>query len=331
MSDAVPVPVPPARRSVKTWIMTGLKVAVSVGLIGFILSNLDVEAALLKLTEVSPVALVVACLLIFCQLVAISFRWTVMIRMFGLLLPGRTALRLNMEGLFFNMGLPSVVGGDAIRIYRVRRYGLKTAQSAASVLLDRGYGMVGLLLLALIGLPVSFGYIADPAARLGLVVLVFGGLAGFVIFLLLDLLPTAWRKWRVIAGIAGLSGAARRVLKRPKLAFRVLPLSLLGQSLMVGAVYVIAVGLDVSITYIDCLAIVPVVFLISIAPITIGGWGLREQAMVTGFSFLGVPGAEAFATSLLFGLCMMVISLPGGVLWLMASRNNAAAATEKTT
>ncbi|MEQ9491888.1 MAG: lysylphosphatidylglycerol synthase transmembrane domain-containing protein [Alphaproteobacteria bacterium] len=330
MTDAVPVPVPPARRSVKAWLLTGLKVVVSIGLIAFILSNLDIESAFDKLTDVSPFALVIACLLIFLQLAAISMRWTVMIRMLGLLLPARTALRLNMEGLFFNMGLPSVVGGDAIRIYRVRRYGMKTAQSAASVLLDRGYGMVGLLLLALFGLPVSFGYIADPAARFGLLALIGGGLAGFVVFLLLDLLPLAWRRWRVVAGIAGLSGAARRVLKRPKLAVRVLPLSLLGQSLMVGAVYVIAVGLDVSITYIDCLAIVPVVFLISIAPITIGGWGLREQAMVTGFSFLGVPAAEAFATSLLFGLCMMVISLPGGILWLMASRKIDAPATERT-
>lgn len=320
MPDAEPLPIQPAARSFKTWLVTGLKVAVSVGLIWFIMSNLDVEEAIQKLTDVAPAAVAVCCLLIFLQLVAISFRWTIMIRMFGLLLPGVTALRLNMEGLFFNMGLPSVVGGDAVRIYRVRKYGLKTAQSAASVLLDRGYGMIGLLLLALIGLPVSFGYIADPAARLGLLLLIGGGFAGFVVFLMLDWMPSSWRNLRVVAGVAGLSGAARRVLRRPKLAFRVIPLSILGQSMMVGAVYAIAVGLDVPITYIDCLAIVPVVFLISIAPITIGGWGLREQAMVTGFSFLGIPSADAFATSLLFGFCMMAISLPGGILWLLASR-----------
>lgn len=328
MSDTAPVPKSSAARSWKTWLVIGAKVAVSVGLIAFILSNLDIEAAFQKLTDVSPLALAVACGLIFCQLAAISIRWTVMIRMFGLVLAGRTALRLNMEGLFFNMGLPSVIGGDAVRVYRVRRYGLKTAQSASSVLLDRGYGMVGLLLLALIGLPVSLSYISDATARLGLFLIIGGGFAGFGLFLMLDWLPSAWRNWRIVAGIAGLSGAARRVLRRPDLAFRVIPLSILGQAMMVGAVYVIAVGLDVSITYIDCLAIVPVVFLISIAPITIGGWGLREQAMVTGFSFLGIPSADAFATSLLFGFCMMAISLPGGLLWLLASRQNAASAAE---
>lgn len=328
MSDDAPVPNSSAHRSWKTWLITGAKISVSVGLIVFILSNLDIEAAFQKLSDVAPLAVAMACVLIFCQLAAISMRWTVVIRMFGLVLPGRTALRLNMEGLFFNMGLPSVVGGDAVRIYRVRRYGLKTAQSVASVLLDRGYGMVGLLLLALIGLPVSLSYIVDSAARLGLFFIIGGGIAGFLFFLLLDRMPATWRNWRVVAGIAGLSGAARRVLRRPNLAFRVIPLSILGQSMMVGAVYVIAVGLDVSITYIDCLAIVPVVFLISIAPITIGGWGLREQAMVTGFSFLGIPSADAFATSLLFGFCMMAISLPGGLLWLMASRQNAASAAE---
>jgi len=328
MSDAGPAPIPSAQSSLKTWLVTGLKIAVSIGLIAFILSNLDIEAAFQKLTDVAPLAVVLACGLIFCQLVAISFRWTVVIRMFGLLLPGKTALRLNMEGLFFNMGLPSVVGGDAVRIYRVRRYGLKTAQSAATVLLDRGYGMVGLLLLALAGLPVSLAYIADPAARLGLFFIIGGGLSGFGLFLMLDWLPQSWRNWRVVAGVAGLSGAARRILRRPDLALRVIPLSIFGQAIMVGAVYVIAVGLDVPITYIDCLAIVPVVFLISIAPITIGGWGLREQAMVTGFSFLGIPSADAFATSLLFGFCMMAISLPGGLLWLLASRRDAAAAAK---
>ena len=54
-------------------------------------------------------------------------------------------------------------------------------------------------------------------------------------------------------------------------------------------------------------------------PISIAGWGVREQAMVTAFALIGVPGEGALALSILFGLIALLFGLPGGVVWLMSA------------
>jgi len=62
--------------------------------------------------------------------------------------------------------------------------------------------------------------------------------------------------------------------------------------------------------------------LILTIPISIGGWGVREGAMVTAFALVGVPGEGALVLSLLFGVIGLVVSLPGGIVWLMMRGKN---------
>jgi uncharacterized membrane protein YbhN (UPF0104 family) len=61
--------------------------------------------------------------------------------------------------------------------------------------------------------------------------------------------------------------------------------------------------------------IVPPVILIQLLPISLGGWGVREAVLVVALASFGVPAEAALATSVLLGLCFIVISLPGGLIW----------------
>ena len=61
----------------------------------------------------------------------------------------------------------------------------------------------------------------------------------------------------------------------------------------------------------------PLASLLMTVPISIAGWGVREGVMIIGFGFLGVTPESALAISLLYGLIMLVISLPGVVIWLL--------------
>ena len=65
----------------------------------------------------------------------------------------------------------------------------------------------------------------------------------------------------------------------------------------------------------DCVLLVPPVILITVVPVSIAGWGVREGAMVVAFGFIQVPASAAFALSVLFGLTLAVSSLPGSLLW----------------
>jgi uncharacterized membrane protein YbhN (UPF0104 family) len=60
---------------------------------------------------------------------------------------------------------------------------------------------------------------------------------------------------------------------------------------------------------------VPLAGLIMVIPISIAGWGVREGVMVVGFGYLGVAPEAALALSILYGLLMLVVALPGGIVW----------------
>jgi hypothetical protein len=59
------------------------------------------------------------------------------------------------------------------------------------------------------------------------------------------------------------------------------------------------------------------VILMMIVPISIGGWGVREGAFIFLLGHLGVSSAESFLLSVLFGLTLILASLPGIVFWLL--------------
>jgi hypothetical protein len=67
------------------------------------------------------------------------------------------------------------------------------------------------------------------------------------------------------------------------------------------------------------MVLMPPVLLVMTLPISIAGWGVREQAMVVAFALVNVPGEGALALSIMFGLMGLVIGLPGGIVWLISS------------
>jgi hypothetical protein len=64
----------------------------------------------------------------------------------------------------------------------------------------------------------------------------------------------------------------------------------------------------------------PPVLLLSMIPISLAGWGVREGAMVVVFSLAGLQAEASLSLSVLFGACMFVSGLPGGFMWLLMRR-----------
>src|SRR5258708_2827328 len=75
------------------------------------------------------------------------------------------------------------------------------------------------------------------------------------------------------------------------------------------------VGLAILATLWDFIVLIPLVTLITLVPISIGGWGVREGALVVLLGGIGVPSAAALALSILFGLSSIVVSIPGAIFW----------------
>jgi uncharacterized membrane protein YbhN (UPF0104 family) len=68
------------------------------------------------------------------------------------------------------------------------------------------------------------------------------------------------------------------------------------------------------------LIFMPTVLFLSMLPISIAGWGVREGAMVGALAVVGVPAHQSLALSICFGLALVFISLPGGLIWFLSRR-----------
>jgi len=171
------------------------------------------------------------------------------------------------------------------------------------------------LLLTAAGLPWLFEIITDPAARWALSAVIFAGVAGFGVLLALRRLPQLIAHWRVVRALLSLAALARKVMSRARYALPIILLSVLSFIGFAIIVFYIAHAMQLDITLRDCVLLVPPVILITVVPVSIAGWGVREGAMVVAFGFINVPASAAFAVSILFGLTLAAASLPGSLLW----------------
>lgn len=228
-----------------------------------------------------------------------------------------TLLKIVLVGLFFNQVLPTGVGGDAVRIWRCGKLGISLGPAVRSILLDRACGYLVLIIVYAASLPSLLGVLADAQQR-GVVVAVLGaGLLGLVALFLLDYLPRPLLRLRLIALLAELSRESRRLFTHPARCSAVLGLSAFTIGLTIVAFKLVADGVGSRLSLGSWIMIVPPVTLIQLLPISLAGWGVREVVLVVALASFGVPAEAALATSVLLGICLILIGLPGGLIWLV--------------
>ncbi len=305
----------------KKWLALALKFMVSGFLIWYLARGIDFGEAARRLTEIDPGMLAAALMVIAVQICVGGMRWRSVLTAIGAELSAFKAIRLFYIGVFFSQMLPSSVGGDAVRMYKAYHQGLNLRNAINGVLLERAVTVVALVLLVDVTHPWFLPRVDEGTAALMLpaVALVTAGCAvGLAFLMFLDRLPPALMRWRLVRGLGNLGVDARKVFLNPGHLVRTLLWGGLTHINMALVVWILGLGLGLDVTWLDCLTLVPLVLLIMTVPISIGGWGVRETAMVTLFGLVGVPGEGALVLSVVFGLVGIAISLPGGIVWLMS-------------
>jgi len=307
----------------KKWLALALKFLVSGFLIWFLLSNIDLGQAMARAAQADPKMLLAAILVLGVQIGVGGARWGVVMNAIGAPLGWIGSTKLFYIGVFFNQTLPSSVGGDAVRVYKVYRQGMGLRSAFNGVILERVATVVALVILVGITLPWFLPRLDETARAMagpGLGILALGAAAGLWFLMRLDWLPETLRRWRLVRGLGNLGVDARHVFLRVRHMAPVMALGLLTHVNISFCVFILGLGLGLEITLIDCLVLVPMVLLVTTLPISIAGWGVRETAMVGLFGLIGVPGEGALVLSVLFGLVGIAVALPGGAVWL-ASRD----------
>ncbi|SVB87802.1 uncharacterized protein METZ01_LOCUS240656, partial [marine metagenome] len=130
-----------------------LKLAVSILLIGFITWKFDLSSSYLRLTNLKTGYVLLAIIVLVILQFNNTARWRAVLNTIEAKLSFWISFRLLYIGVFFNLTLPSSVGGDAVRMYLARKEGLSLAGAINSVMLERVATLSGLILLVLVTQP----------------------------------------------------------------------------------------------------------------------------------------------------------------------------------
>lgn len=304
---------------------TFVKLAVSVGLLLFLLSRLNRAELLNQVTRAQPLWLALALALYLIAILLGVFKWRLLVRVQRLDASYGDLAAYTFAGLFLGNVLPSNLGGDVVRAYALARAAKQTEAAITSVVVDRLMGLVAFLIAALVNLGLVALLITNTAQ---LEALEIATVVTAMLFTLACALLFSRRVTRRFAFVfahplfARFKPRAQRLYQAiqtfrssyPILAANVL----VSASVIIVATFVwyavaLALGLDIPLIYFFLFN--PLIAFVLMLPISFNGLGPKEATAIFFFGLVGVPSEAAFALSLIFHAIVVLTSLPGGVLW----------------
>ena len=282
------------------------------------------------MASVDSRALIAAIVLFSASLFVIGLRWSAILEALGHSVSAVTTIPLVFVGQFFSQMLPSGVGGDVARAWLARSRGVRLSAAISSVAVDRISGLISLLILGTAGVPALYHVAHARVAFGGISLLLLAGYCGCGLIFALDRLPKGLQRFTAVQALSQIARDVRATVLRPKVAFQVMGYSFVIQIAIVVVVFILTRGLAIQASMLSCLLVVTLSNLLQALPISIAGWGLREGTFVTGFGLFGMARSDALALSLVFGLIVLLTSLPGSVIWLVQKPSRAEALTSES-
>lgn len=302
-------------------VLTGL-------LVWVIASRIDFSSAFAHIATLDAVVVVQAVAILVAIFATGGYRLIPILRMFGHNCGFAKGFEISLIGAFFAQVLVTFLSGDAFRVWRLTQLDIELRTAATAIFLDRAMGSIAIIALAGLGLYPLLGIIDSPLMAWSSTLAIAAGVTAVVIFAVLGMvMPARLRQIRYFGAVAELASASRFAWAAPWQSAAAILASTTIHLLNVLAIYVLAHGFGLDITYFQCFMVVPIIMLLSMLPVSFSGWGVREGMMIVAFGLLGFPADKALAVSITFGLVMIAASLPGGLLWLRTRRRNQDAST----
>jgi len=297
------------------------KALISLLALFIIYNQVDFKLTMDSFRSLDPIYLVLSVVILIMQALIASLRWNIVLNSLKIAITYLSALKIFSMGLFFNQILPSSIGGDSVRGYLIYKKGNGVRESIKSVLIDRVIGLIILMLIAMIALIASGELIPDSSStsKILLITLIFPLVLSLVLFL--DKFKRFFPNWKYIDEIFSILNVIRRQIFSIKPGGYLIVISIIAHSMTVLVIYLLSLGMGAGLSLDGAFIIVPISTLVMVLPISISGWGIREGTMIVGMGYLGIAAESALAISLLYGILVLLVALPGGFIWMMSGRN----------
>jgi uncharacterized protein (TIRG00374 family) len=300
-----------------------IRLFISLSVLLLLLYWADLDALINSFRSISFSSVMYAFILILVIRIIMAVRWKVLLNFYQI----KASLTKLVEIMFVSNAighlLPSGVGADIIRVYELSKSKCSSEKILASVFLDRVFGLISMLLVALLA-----AWYAHFSGQLGWVIplLVSSAVLMFpvVFFITRFLLSKNIRLQtnnQLLVKIVDFYNRFIFALHEtaiPAYGYYILILlSVLVQFIRSLVFMFIFIGLGSDIAIVHYFIFIPIVFILMLVPISIGGLGVRESALFAFFGPLGQSLATCTVSGLVFHALQLVMIVPGLIIFML--------------
>ena len=291
-----------------------VKALITGAILYLVLSRIDLRLLRGIFSNIEVPFLAAALLLLLPMGFTAALRWRAVAAACGERLPFGKALLFCWIGQFLNLGLP-ILGFDGTRAWKLHQQGMALGHAARIVVFDRVCALSSLVLVIALGVPRILSVWGEGWFPGAAMLALLAGISALAFLLLIRHLAPVLPKVPQLKHMFGLSEELNAVVKKADAA-KALSWGVANHLIRVAVVIFLAHALGVELRAYDAFAFVPVALLIAMVPISLGGWGIREAVFIAAFGLVGITATEALSLSVLFGLCLLLAGLIGGVIWM---------------
>lgn len=290
-----------------------LRVFVSIILLSFLFTKIDFAEVKASILRTNLWFLVVGIVIYtFSQLIN-SYKWSLIANNSGFRNNYGEYTNYYYVGLFFNLFLPTTVGGDISKAYYLSKHDLcsRKAPAVYSVLAERYSGVV---IIVWAGVLILFSPIANSVPFIFKASM---SLLAMLIFIITPTFPAFWmqyfkhKKW-----VRTMLKDIRNYWRNPLLVFKALFWSVIYHAVIIGIHILIssAIGLKIPLAYL--IMAYTMASMAGFLPLSFNGIGPREWGYIYFLSFAGVAGHDALIFSIMWFLITLSTGLFGAVFYI---------------
>jgi len=297
----------------RAWFLTILRWLAALGVLAILFHFLPVASLRAALASVPPMRFGIILVFYLCAHAVGIFKWRMVVNVAGSQLDLSTSAQCYLGGLFGTLFLPSIIGGDVVRMAVGLRRSPRPAAVLAGNVVDRFIDVAAQGALVFLGLILLPGSLPLQFAALARKLLLIGALLAGAVLLLAVLLRRpllAGRSQRFRRRLARFRHAFRSVRRQPQVVVFGWLLGVLIQASFIMLNALLAVSCGLVLPFRVWLFAWPLAKLAALLPLTQGGMGIREAVLVA----MLLPFGAASSLTLASGLIWEGIIIAGGLI-----------------
>ncbi len=314
-----------------------IQITISLALLLILFYWVDLEQIEESLIEARYSYIFMAVIIITLDCILMGFKWKLLLGVKKINISLYKATKIYYISNFLGLFLPPTLGTDMVRAYYVSKDGGKLHDILASILMERYLGFLGIFIMGLLGCLYIFHFVLIDTIDITTIMTFIGILTlvttvGFFISLsngMVNLIKNFLARFKNKKFLSKILTKAVNLLdsfagyKNHKTILTVtILLTFLEIFLVILWSYSIAVGLNISVSFLYFVSFIPITLFLVRLPISLDGFGINEGSYAYFLAAIGISETLGFSLGLINHFITILAIIPGGIFWALHRNKN---------